>query len=756
MAMPMPAAEARVAAAVQLLFNGQGEALDSFEAAEQANQLARRLEAILDGSRTADIRKQGMQRLVPEIASLPKDRLQLFAAQIEGHLSRNYEHELYLALPSTSGQTQSSKRPRFDRAETILAKVTPIYAQYEGLLDVLPQSSRESLASINQQALLAYSLDFDYAVYRDLAQLRLDSVARDALSVLGLEREWRASVYRAALRIVDEKVMGVQGTEGVASNTFGDHALDFEEEALPSLQQWLQYAVFDIVDAWKVNGRQRIAQQTTFHLFNTLGKARARQLFDIISDFPASSPALQDLMTCAESVDIKSYISKQLATALKARLLHPGASTRDIIQFYTHLIRSLRYVDPSGVILSHVIGPVRSYLRARSDTIPVIVAGLLGQAGEFTLLRDMMRDSTDPSTGLHRIGAMAAADMSMTIYDESNNLTQDQRDGIQVDIAAMDESKRMVFIPEPDDDWAPRPVDAGPDYRQSRKSDVIAIIVSIFDDEEGFINALERSCAEQIVKVRGYDSTKEYEMNENLKKRFGDASMSKCDVMLNDVKRSQRTDKRIHKMVEGGTDEVSSQQHLQATHSVDAQTRQLLDILHPLILSRQFWPLIKDDDIVLPGTRAFGAHGTSATGHAASSMMFTSTLPSGTLPANVEAQQMPLRYATALEAYQTLFPKVVHGRRLRWLPGRNVVHVHVELDDGRTLDEHVNPIQAAIIEHVGNLSSSAQQTFTTSDLASELQVPDTAIRAAMSFWVSSAVFTEILVDTYALAHRSTT
>jgi anaphase-promoting complex subunit 2 len=45
------------------------------------------------------------------------------------------------------------------------------------------------------------------------------------------------------------------------------------------------------------------------------------------------------------------------------RLLHPGADTKDIITQYISTIRSLRILEPQGVLLSRVAEPIRKYLR---------------------------------------------------------------------------------------------------------------------------------------------------------------------------------------------------------------------------------------------------------------------------------------------------------------------------------------------------------------------------------------------------------
>lgn len=646
-----------------------------------------------------------------------------------------------------------------------------------GTIADAPSSSRddgklsESFTLINQRALAVYRPDFGQAIYRDLCEEHSHSLTRDSLLALGLETDWKELVARAAHRIVEDKVLSGVWTENARSNlddSFHDEPVDYEESLLPALQDWLQHSIVPVLVSWNVCLVEHLIQQIVYNLHLALGRLRARQLFDIISEFPQSSPALQDLIACSEQADIKSYVSDQLSAALQARLLHPGASTRDIIQFYTHLIRSLRFVDPTGVILSHVIGPVRSYLRARSDTIPVIVASILGQAGDFTLLRDMMRETADMSN-LGRGGVVmggTAADTSLTIYD-------DTADGLTVDIAAMDESKRMVFIPEPDEDWAPRPVDAGPDYRQSRKSDVIAIIVSIFDDEEGFIAALERSCAEQIIQVRQYDTSKEYETNENLKKRFGDASMGRCNVMLNDVKRSQRVDRRVHRLIEQESTEIDGQ--AQDTYAA-------LATLHPLILSRQFWPLFNDDGPA-PGHAAsstaqgrtdgssvmFASAPLATSGVSASFPLPTSTVLQGTDPARSapdgQADVLPQSHKQALQVYQDDFDRVVHGRKLRWLPGRDVVHLEVRMDDGRTLDEKVTPLQAVVVQMAAAATTTQQSIppesrsarplpLNLDDVAERLQVPADAVKKAMSFWTSRGVLAEVAPGSFAVVEHA--
>jgi anaphase-promoting complex subunit 2 len=50
-------------------------------------------------------------------------------------------------------------------------------------------------------------------------------------------------------------------------------------------------------------------------------------------------------------------------------LLHPGATTTQIIDVYIAIIKVLRILDPSDAVLDAVCLPVRNYLRGRRDTV---------------------------------------------------------------------------------------------------------------------------------------------------------------------------------------------------------------------------------------------------------------------------------------------------------------------------------------------------------------------------------------------------
>jgi len=62
------------------------------------------------------------------------------------------------------------------------------------------------------------------------------------------------------------------------------------------------------------------------------------------------------------------------------RLLHPGASTADILSQYISTMKSLHVVDPSGAAAERVCQPVQAYLRCG-----VLLGATLAGSGGNTL-----------------------------------------------------------------------------------------------------------------------------------------------------------------------------------------------------------------------------------------------------------------------------------------------------------------------------------------------------------------------------------
>ncbi|EXJ89356.1 hypothetical protein A1O3_02423 [Capronia epimyces CBS 606.96] len=288
-----------------------------------------------------------------------------------------------------------------------------------------------------------------------------------------------------------------------------------------------------------------------------LGALRVDELFDIVVDWDTTAPAIDDLRHFTTNPATRSYLTHNFANVLQTRLLHPGASTINILQVYISVIRSFRILDPKGVLLDRVAKKVRRYLREREDTVKVIVAGLLSD----TVDEDGQPSTPDPET---------LADLAVEL---TNNSAQDGG----ADASEFDWN---------DMDWVPDPVDAAPDYMKSKNIDVIGSLITLFDTKDVFVKELQNTLAERLLKNKA-DFNQEISVLEHLKIRLGDAALQGCEVMLRDVLDSRKVDNVIRRD--------------QGMQDDRGRPRQADDVqLHAKILSRLFWPTVPEQAFHVP------------------------------------------------------------------------------------------------------------------------------------------------------------
>ncbi|WFD35059.1 hypothetical protein MCUN1_001907 [Malassezia cuniculi] len=506
----------------------------------------------------------------------------------------------------------------------------------------------------------------------DSGELRLDvdgTRVAAQLRVLGLDGLVQSVVTRTATRVLGD--LAREAADSPVSLKTQVHpalAAVLRNQLVPALMSLLDasptsgFELQPIGDLWDVSvshdESSRVAQadadallkRLDYALAQALGEVRTAQLFDIVGQYPSSQPALEDLKACLEKTADKAMIVREFGHSLRARLLHPGTDTHEIVVYYTNLVYALRVVDASGVVLSQLLPPVQRYLRTRKDTIRVVVAALLGTDPAFALLRTELESTAHSSAPLAHWG-------DVDPYSRSEYWS--------------------------DANWAPRPVDAGPEYNQMRSRDVVDLLVSIFSDRDGFIQALEEHTARQLVQISHYDTARVMQNHAIFTRRFGASSLHHCEIMLGDVHTSRELDAAFH---------VGGAAHDETTAA-----------LHPLVISRQFWP----------DTEA----------------------PSLT---------MPPRLAQSLDTFVSHYARTQPKRRLRWLLHLGSVDVEVEMDD-RTVSLRVSPLQAAVIEFAASAAEGASDAciITADDTAAELSLDRPAALGALRFWAGHGALQEL-------------
>ncbi|KAI9857856.1 MAG: hypothetical protein M1824_004587 [Vezdaea acicularis] len=275
-----------------------------------------------------------------------------------------------------------------------------------------------------------------------------------------------------------------------------------------------------------------------------LGRLRVEELFDVVVDWDESKGAMEDLKAYITSPATRTYLTTSFTGVLSRRLLHPGASTFQILKVYIALIRSFGLLDPKGVLLDRVARPIRRYLRDREDAVKVVVAGMVADTEDED--GDAIESSGEVLVELARELSRAAEFAGQGVDDSADLDWDDMR-------------------------WVPDPIDTGPEYKRSKSSDVIGSVISLFDPKDVFIQEFQDTRILELLKLR-----------------FDEGALQACMVMLRDISDSKRIDASIR------LDQTKSGPTPNPTHQQAPPT------IHAKILSRLFWPSLHNEPFTIP------------------------------------------------------------------------------------------------------------------------------------------------------------
>ena len=381
---------------------------------------------------------------------------------------------------------------------------------------------------------------------------------------------------------------------------------------------------------------------------NKLGLLRTEELFDVVVAWDDTiQGAIEDLKLYVKSPASRNYLTTSFSTALSKRLLQPGASTTEILQVYISIIRAFTILDSKGVLLDRVARPIRRYLRERDNTVTIVVGGLLADPDDDSNTDEVL------------------VELAIEMANHSNSMDVDSGDG-ELDFDDMQ--------------WMPDPVDAGPEYKSSKHSDVIGSLISLFESKEAFIKEFQSILGERLLK-KEYDFDREVRVLELLKLRFGESALQACEVMLRDILDSRRLDASIQK---------DQRFHGGAMGIVPA--------LHARVLSHLFWPSLHSDSFAIP-------------------------------PAISKLQA----------SYANGFESIKHTRKLTWLHALGQVTVSLDLED-RTVTEEVQTWQASVIYAFQSDDDSSQPIIhTVLELVQKLEMAEHLVLNALTFWIGKLV-----------------
>lgn len=186
--------------------------------------------------------------------------------------------------------------------------------------------------------------------------------------------------------------------------------------------------------------------------------------------------------------------------------------------------------------------------------------------------------------------------------------------------------------------------------------------------------------------------------------------------MLSDITASRRLDSSIRSLyVNEWSHTGPDSPILPSPHPtcLSIKERETFDNLHPLILSKQFWPEFgsssssDSSNVYNVNSLAVGNLGGGG-GDKVEFPKLGSGLDIGSGKGS-ENLKMPGQFVKALEVYQHYFSRLKDTRKLKWLLNVGKVKLELEMNDGRVLEEEVTPLQAAVIELASEGSEYAQE-----------------------------------------------
>jgi anaphase-promoting complex subunit 2 len=368
-----------------------------------------------------------------------------------------------------------------------------------------------------------------------------------SLSILGwvdyhLRRPLITSLHAATMNSIRKLVSGKYETSGLY-----DRVLSWKDG---TLVPWTHGTVGDVAYA-----RDNWDARLEYSASECFVRVRMGELFDLVTDYPDTVPAVSELTLALERTGRLWYqeLACEFRRALVSRLLHPGAETAQIIEVYINTIRVLREMDPSGELLEVVTRPVRDYLSGRSDTIRCIITSLTDEENGGELYEELRRHDARPLE--------------------------------EVELDEDDDDEPPTF------DWEPPPSilkrrgvitgQVGRVTSSSRRSgDILAMLVGIYGSKDLFVNEYRIMLADKLLGNLEYDTDKEVHNLELLKLRFGESTLRQCEVMVKDIDDSKRIHTNIHSTLDAKSGDDDG------TPVVDAA-----------IVSHIFWPALQREEM---------------------------------------------------------------------------------------------------------------------------------------------------------------
>jgi anaphase-promoting complex subunit 2 len=461
-----------------------------------------------------------------------------------------YFHRIEQAIPSQAKTKAQSELARFrDKYHALVANSLSTTKLSEHL-SVFLQAQARNLFSQPMTTDPKEAMEIDNHDNGDMPLANIKQVLL-ALDDVGLGG---AQVQRVLAEVVDE------GLTTFVANEYSEVGTDDQSNA-EKLRCWVDDCLFPLVrdavtclrtgdQCTGLSWDQQLPGEITSwkeRATHELAALRLEKAFKIVVEWQDNMPnGLNDLAPYTKTMAGRAFIINKFSASVGQRLLHPGASTIEILQVYVHIIMAFLELDPKGVLLDRISRPLRRYLRERPDTVKTIIQGLLLEVSSD-------QGSEDPMEELARV-----------LNDlQERQMPEDDMDEDLYDLR-----------------WEPDPIDAAPEYKADERGEILGSLIDIFENKDIFIKEFQNMLGDSLLQNE-HDFHREIQVLELFKKRIGESQLQACEVMLKDINDSRRIDDHVKK------DQEMSQGGPQ---------------LKAKVLSRFYWPSLQPEDFKIPET----------------------------------------------------------------------------------------------------------------------------------------------------------
>uniref|UniRef100_A0A183TWI9 Anaphase-promoting complex subunit 2 n=1 Tax=Toxocara canis TaxID=6265 RepID=A0A183TWI9_TOXCA len=460
----------------------------------------------------------------------------------------------------------------------------------------------------------------------------------------------RPKVCMEAMRIACKAIVA-DLVRRACEEPFEQSLLDTLTQRVSGLTKWairlcLKYELQQLDNELKASMEKNVVDLITKQIFNL-----------VIVDYPESGDLIDDLRYCMQNNGGygRSKLTETLASEVERRLLHVGVGTRDILQGYASAVDCLRRLDPTCVIMQHICSIIRAYIKQRPDTVRSIITYITGEK----------REELSEQLAKKRAAIVDEEDMA----------------GVNDELIGGDDESEQNWR-----DWQPDPPDAipGQSRRFRQNADVFNMLVSVYGSKELFVKEYRQLLAERLTKSWNRDPLFELRYLELLKLRFSEGELQQCEVMLKDMRDSDRIDRHVCNS-------------LYSFQPFPISAR---------IISAFFWPKIENEKFNLPDEMMYG-----------------------------------------LSVYGKGFETHKASRKLDWMTGVGCVEMDIELD-GIIVSLAVAPAYAAVLTlftKKGNafgfdlLWRRIKETWTLNEMASVLEMDKRNVKKRLEWWQNSGI-----------------